>query len=190
MDSFSNSELIGFAEDGKDVHTTNSISHTTLVMSYGVTDDFTISLKAFYAYLNNIKEVHAEEPDEIHRHGDAKGIGDITVLGQYRFVKYKEKDFESALIFGIKLPTGRTNDKDIHGERFEAEFQPGSGSWDPIIGIAATKRIGKLSIDANVLYTIVTKGSQDTDLGICSTITLDFHTACMIRRCRWMQCLN
>ena len=66
---------------------------------------------------------------------------------------------------GVKAPTGRTNEYDKLGERFEAEFQPGSGSWDGLFGVAFTQRFTAWSFDANVLYQQVNKGTQDTDLG-------------------------
>jgi hypothetical protein len=51
------------------------------------------------------------------------------------------------------------------GDLFDAEFQPGSGSWDGLFGLAATKRIGPWSFDSNVLYVLATVGTQSTDLG-------------------------
>ncbi|MBI5639893.1 MAG: transporter [Nitrospirae bacterium] len=165
FDAFSDYELRGHAKKGNDVHSADSIFHSVLGISYGLTDDLTLSLQIPYAHLDNIREAHHDEPEEIHIHGDAKGLGDITLLGHYRFVSLKESNFESAVQFGIKMPSGTTSDKDIDGEQFETEFQPGTGSWNPVIGIAATKRYGQVSLDANLLYTISTKGAQETDLG-------------------------
>ena len=165
LDAFSDSELKNFAEDGHDVHSMNSVFHGTLGAGYGVNDRLTISLKIPYIILNDIKEAHADEPDEVHVHGDAMGIGDLTIFGQYRFLEMKGNGVESSLLFGLKTPTGKTDDEDIEGVRFETEFQPGSGSWNPIIGVAASKRYGRVSFDADLLYTIATKGAQETDLG-------------------------
>ena len=165
FDTFSDEELRGFAEAGKDAHTFDSLFHVFAGAAYGVTDDLTLGLKIPYVILNNIREAHHDEPEEIHQHGDVKGIGDMTVLGHYRFVKLKEDKFETSALLGIKVPTGTTNRKDINGERFETEHQPGSGSWDPMIGMAVTKRFDSLSLDANVLYAFSTEGAQDTDLG-------------------------
>jgi hypothetical protein len=120
-------------------------------------------LRIPYTFRNNIEE--SEPPDEIHRHGDSKGLGDTAIYLHHRFVKVDNFNFESSLLYGLKIPSGRTSAKDISNSRFDAEFQPGSGSWDPSLGIAATKRLGFLSVDANLLYTIVTEGTQDTDLG-------------------------
>ncbi len=164
LDEFYDSELLGFSSRGKDVHTAGSILHTVLTMGYGITTDLTVSLKTAYERIANIREAHSDEPDEIHLHGDAKGIGDLTLMGQYRFLKTVD-NFETALFLGLRVPTGKTNARDINGETFEAEFLPGTGSWNPIIGIAATKRFGKVSLDGNLQYTFGTRGTQLTNLG-------------------------
>jgi len=175
IDSFSDSKMLGFAEEGHDVHTLDYLYTVSAGLSYGITDNLTVSLKIPYISFNNIREVHGEDEDhegengeehaEVHVHGDSDGIGDITVLGQYRFLKLDSGQLESALLFGLKVPTGKTDEEDINGERFDTEFQPGSGSWDPIIGLAVTKRFGRVSFDADARYTLVTEGSRDTDLG-------------------------
>ncbi|MBI5665504.1 MAG: transporter [Nitrospirae bacterium] len=165
LDAFSDDELMEIAEDGSDVHSVDSIHHSIFSMGHGLTDDLSVSLKIPYDVLSNIREAHSDEPDEVHDHGDSKGIGDLTVFGQYRFVKLIDLDIESSLVLGLRMPTGRTNAKDKDGERFEAEFQPGSGAWGPIAGIAATKRFKALSLDADLLYTFATEGTQETDLG-------------------------
>ena len=59
----------------------------------------------------------------------------------------------------------RTNRLDAQGLLFEAEFQPGSGSWDFLLGGAFTQRFGAWSFDANVLGIIAGRGTQDTNLG-------------------------
>lgn len=164
LDEFSDSQLHSYADHGKDVHSADSIFHSVLGMGYGITDDLTVSLRLPYEQVNNVREVHSAEPDEIHVHGDAKGFGDLTVMGQYRFLKTAD-DLESAVFFGLRIPTGKTNDRDIEGETFETEFLPGTGSWGPIVGIAATRRTGRVSVDANLQYTFGMTGTQRTNLG-------------------------
>ncbi|MDH4232113.1 MAG: transporter [Nitrospirota bacterium] len=165
IEDFSDNELLGFAEQGNDVHTFDYLYSVSAAAAYGITDDLTLSLRIPYNSFNNIREAHSDEPDEIHQHGDSRGIGDMTLLAHYRFLNMPPRQFESAVIFGLKVPTGKTDDKDIHGDRFETEHQPGSGSWDPVIGVAVTKRFERISLDADLRYTLVTEGSQDTDLG-------------------------
>jgi len=164
LDSFSDSDLLGFSARGKDAHTADSIFHSIMGIGYGITNNLTVSLKIPYEQVNNIREAHSDEPDEIHVHGDAKGFGDLTIMAQYRFLKTDNK-LEAAAFGGLKMPTGKTNDRDIHGETFEAEFLPGSGAWSPMFGIAATKRIGRISLDANLQYIISNGGTQITNLG-------------------------
>jgi len=165
FDAFSDSKLKEKAQSGSDVHSVDSIFHTILSLGYGITDDLTLSLKVPYVILNNIREAHSDEPDEVHIHGDSRGIGDITIFSQYRFLKMYDVNMESSIILGLRIPTGRTGATDIDGERFETEFQPGSGSWNPVAGLAVTKRFRQMSLDADLLYTIATEGAQKTDLG-------------------------
>lgn len=174
LDTFSEKELLDFSADGHDVHTFDSIFHASLGASYGITDDLSMSMKIPYAVIDDIKEAHSDEPGEVHRHGDVRGIGDLAILCQYRFAKIADAQFESAVLFGLKVPTGNTHKKDIYRERLETEHQPGSGSWDPMAGLSVTKRFGRLSLDANLLYTIATKGAQETDLGDLFNYNLAF----------------
>lgn len=164
LDAFSDSRMRRYAEGGNDVHSADSVNHHFLGIAYGLTDNLTLGLKVPYEQINNISEAHADEPDEIHRHGDSKGLGDITLLGHYRFLK-RDNNFEAAATLGLKLPTGKKDDRDIEGETFEAEFLPGTGAWHPIIGLSATQRFGRFAVDASVHYTFGTEGTQDTDLG-------------------------
>jgi hypothetical protein len=97
--------------------------------------------------------------------GDSSGIGDLTLLGQYRFYNNRAAQLEMAALLGVRLPTGKVNAVSNEGERFEAEFQPGSGSLDGLFGLAFTKRLGAWSFDANVLYQLTGTGTQHTDLG-------------------------
>ena len=106
---------------------------------------------------------HHETPETLDR-GDTEGIGDLTLFGQYRFYG-QDTGLQASLLTGVKTPTGETDEHDDQGELFEAEFQPGSGSWDPMLGIALSRAQGRWSVDGNVLYTIATDGTQHTDLG-------------------------
>ncbi len=167
FDTFSDKKLLRFAGSGKeDIHNAEYLFSPSIGIAYGMDDNLTVHLRVPYVFRDSISEAHhheeGEEP-EIHQLGDAKGMGDITVFGHYLFLN--QPDLQSSLLAGLKIPTGKKSDKTDSGEQFEAEFQPGSGSWDPIIGIAVTKPLGSYSLDSNILYTFVTEGVQDTDLG-------------------------
>jgi hypothetical protein len=133
-----------------------------------LTKDLTISARLPIITRQNVREghhSHGPAGNTIDERGDASGIGDLTLMGQYRFFNDRPSGIEMALLLGVKAPTGATDVKDDFGGRFETEFQPGSGSWDGLLGLAFTKRLGAWSFDANVLYQLATTGAQDTDLG-------------------------
>lgn len=180
FDTLSDAALIAAANAGiEDVHGLDAIESFGLSFTYGITNDFMLTVRLPYVQRSGIREVahdhahehedsevhveHADEP-EIENLGSTSGIGDLSLLGQYRFFNDKASRTEAAILFGIKAPTGVTNAR--HGdETLEAEFQPGSGSWDTLFGFALTHRTGRWSFDTNVLYTLATEGTQDTDFG-------------------------
>jgi hypothetical protein len=147
-------------------HSLDTILAPSLLYAYGVTEDLTLTARLPYVHRTDIREghVHGGVP-EIHELGDSSGIGDLSLLGQYRFYNNRASQIEAALLLGIKIPTGPTHRTAKGGERFEIEFQSGSGSWDGLFGVALTKRMGPWSFDANVLYVLATDGAQSTNLG-------------------------
>jgi hypothetical protein len=140
-------------------HNLDGIWSTSLVYAYGITNDLTVSLRLPFVRRTNIYDHHDGDL------GDSAGVGDLSVMGQYRFFNNRALQMESALLFGVKLPTGDTSVSAATGDRFEAEFQPGSGSVDYLLGLAFTKRFGAWSFDTNVLYQFTNEGVQDTNLG-------------------------
>lgn len=173
LDPLSDATLAGAAEaaheagsDHAHVHSLKSISSPSLNYAYGVTSDLMIAVRLPYVMRSDIREGHfhhEEDVAEVHRAGDADGFGDVSALAQWRFLK--SAGFEAAVLAGVKAPTGSTSETDSGGDRFAAEFQPGSGSWDGLFGLALTRRVGQWSFDASALYTAVSTGTQDTNLG-------------------------
>jgi hypothetical protein len=171
-------------------HSLATLESPTLGYSYGLTDRLMFSALLPYVVRTGIREAshhhhdeaveegaedHEHEGDEMHLEtpaeenetvdrGDTDGIGDLSLFGQYRFYG-RGAGMQASLLAGIKMPTGETGERDNQGELFEAEFQPGSGSWDPMLGLALSQAQGRWSFDGNVLYTIATEGTQQTDLG-------------------------
>ena len=175
FDPLNNAFLADFgATHGHDVHvhSLSSILAPAMSVGYGITADFTISARLPVVVRTDIKEAAHVHPGAgapavgtVDFLGDSAGIGDLSLLGQYRFYNNRATRTELALLLGVKAPTGVTNRHTDTGEPFDAEFQPGSGSWDGLFGLAGTKRIGPWSFDANVLYVLATEGTQSTDLG-------------------------
>jgi hypothetical protein len=168
IDAFSDTQLKTFAGQHIHAHSLDAILAPTLVYAYGLTTDLTLSARLPAVIRQNIREghhSHGPAGNTVDELGYSAGIGDLTLLGQYRFLHNRASRTEAAVLLGLKAPTGRTDVDDDFGERFETEFQPGSGSWDGLAGLALTQRFGLWSFDANVLYQLAGKGAQATVLG-------------------------
>ncbi len=158
--------LIESAMQDRDVHSLGKIQSATVGLFYGLTDFFTLGLAMPWVSRSEIFE--GEEHDgefEVEKLGTAEGVGDLTLTGQVRLYRNPETGQAIALIGGIELPTGSTGDKDLEGNSFEAEFQPGSGAVDLQFGGAFTQPIGPVTFDASTLYVFANEGTQDVDLG-------------------------
>ncbi|NQY25994.1 MAG: hypothetical protein HRT92_02310 [Piscirickettsiaceae bacterium] len=164
-DEFSDLELANYADQGiNGVHSVDRIINTSLAVGYGVTDDLTVGVRLPYVERKNIREGEIEDGEaEAHAHGDSSGLGDLLLFGQYRVFETVSTDI--TLHLGIKAPTGKTDDKDDAGHRFETEFQPGTGSWDYLIGGAISHVNDKFGYHANVLFNKTNEGSQSTEIG-------------------------
>ncbi len=157
------------ANIGNDVHGLQTVESRALAFAYGITNDLTVSVRLPWVRRTGILEGVQEDPADsamVRDRGNTSGFGDVTVLGQYRFLNNQVSGTQAAVLFGVKAPTGATNLVDPFGEIFEAEFQPGSGSWDGLFGAAFSQRLTPaLSFHANILAIASGTGTQDTNLG-------------------------
>ncbi len=165
LDDISNERLEALGAINNEVHSTDSLLSLSANVAYGLTDDLSIGFSLPYIDRQNISEGENDGPGagEAELAGDSTGIGDLSLFAQYRF--YQSDFMDVAIMAGVKIPTGDTDEKEIEGKLFEAEQQPGSGSWDPFVGISLNRSWGRTGISSNLLYTYTTEGTQDTDLG-------------------------
>jgi len=184
----SDADLAHFAEEGEEVHSSEAVDNLSLNVAWGMNDNLTIGFNLPQVMRINISEgdhhvadadegeheaaghevtgEHDEvDVDEIIRLGDAGGIGDLTIYGQYRFIGSDDSDLHASTLFGIKAPTGRTDLTSDAGHRFETEHQPGSGSWDVLAGLAVTRQFSNVTLDSNILYALAGDGAQDSNQG-------------------------
>ncbi len=143
-------------------HSMNSQMNLSFNTALGLSDDLTLLVALPYNMRYGIRSTH-DGMD--YSGGDSIGFGDLSLLAKYRIVNSCSKDFQIALLGGIKMPTGQTNEADEFGFRLSADEQPGSGSWDPIMGFAFSKVLGNYSLDASALYTLSTPGLSDVIVG-------------------------
>ena len=159
-------------EEGRDAHARVYDIANSVFIGYAITNAFSISFKTPYM-ARGFKEVHDEEL--LGKDETSSGLGDSILLGKYKFY---DKQFGLAGIFGFKLPTGRTSERNELGEKFEPELQPGTGSLDYIFGLSANKRINDwLLLDSSCLYYLKTEGIQDYDFGdmVRATVSATFN---------------
>ena len=164
----SDAELKALADAHIHAHNTDYNLNGSLGISYGVSHHLTISAQLPYIRRDDLREgEHAHSGgatvNGVEQLGSVSGIGDASILAKYRLTEGEGLGF--ALIAGIKLPTGSTHRRSLDGERLETEHQPGTGSWDPILGASASARIGAVQWTAGGLYQFSTTGAQATRLG-------------------------
>lgn len=141
---------------------------------YGLSDRLSI----LFNYPYNIRyDIEGTEDGSSLDHGNSIGFGDLTVLGQFKYYENEAKDFKSSIFAGLKFPTGQTDRKGKSGEghhaggghhggeRHHADHQPGTGSWDPVLGLAFTKIYKNISYHASASYKLSTEGVEETTVG-------------------------
>lgn len=177
FDSASDEQLLQVKENAVDeahgdIHSVETFLQPSLFAAYGVTDDLTLGLRIPFVMRSGIRspghhehEEHDEEGGEVNKQGDSNGFGDVSFFGQYRFFHSADNLNHASVVVGLKTPTGETSVHDDQGDTFETHSLPGSGSWDPSFGLSFTRAMGQFSFDTSILYTVVTKGVQETDLG-------------------------
>ena len=148
-DQLSDAELQHRAGTGIDAHTTRYGLQTAVGLAYGLTDDLMITAELPFVRRDRIREGDSAS-GSVDLRGTSEGIGDLSLLLKYRLAHGAHWGF--AVIAGLKAPTGSTHGRDSAGDRFETEHQPGTGSWDPIGGLAFSARRGANAIGASFLY--------------------------------------
>jgi hypothetical protein len=169
-DQLADAELA--ARAGRHIHAHNAdyVLGPSLGLAYGASDNLTLALSLPYLTRRDIRagtHHHAGgvATNGVEELGSSSGLGDAILLGQLRVLGDDDAPWQAALFAGLKVPTGATHVLDGNGERFETEHQPGTGSWDPLLGLAVSRRFERISLDASLLYQVSTTGAQATRLG-------------------------
>lgn len=156
--------LVQLGAADQDVHSTDSLIRVSLNFAYGLNDDLTLGMDIPYVERNDIRAAAFNNGmGDVEIAGEAKGLGDASFFGQYRFFHTTTTDV--AVLAGIRTPTGSTSETENSGGLFEVDHQPGWGSWDPFLGLSFNHSWGMTGMSANVLYTFETEGSQNSNQG-------------------------
>jgi hypothetical protein len=80
--------------------------------------------------------IHNHRGGQLPEQWDFRGLGDATVTGRYqRSLAGPDATPRTAgLFFGLKLPTGNTDEANALGQVAERSLQPGTGTTDMILG--------------------------------------------------------
>lgn len=167
-DERSDDELEALAAQHIHAHNTDYNLNASVSAAYGVSHHLTLSVELPYVRRDHLREgehshVDGEAVNEVEQLGSVAGIGDMNLLAKYRLTEGEGAGF--ALVGGLKLPTGSTHKRSPDGERLETEHQPGTGSWDPILGASASAPVGPIQLTASALFQLSTMGAQHTRLG-------------------------
>jgi hypothetical protein len=161
-------ELEALAGQHIHAHNTDYNLNASAGIAYGITHHLTVTAELPYLRRDDLREgTHAHSGgaavNGVEQLGSVAGIGDMSLLAKYRLTEEGPTGF--ALIGGIKIPTGNTHRRSLDGERLETEHQPGTGSWDPILGASASTNLGAVQLTASALYQFSTRSAQNTRLG-------------------------
>ena len=141
-------------------HSLDSVLTQSINLSYGLSDNLSLIANFPFKSYQGLSSTHSGLR---FADGDSTGISDFSFFMKYRFLH--EPSYSIALISGIKIPSGNTNQKNEIGELLSPDSQPGTGSWDPLVGLAVSKLFKDFVLHSSTLYQISTQGSQDIVVG-------------------------
>jgi hypothetical protein len=159
-ETFSDDKLLTESANGHDIHSVDWLAEFSIAGSYGVNDQLTVSLSMPFEVIHGFRFVEDDgvNPPFVNGANSIVGMGDMSFFGKYSLVS---GDIEVASLLGVKIPTGSTSQKDNTGNLLEPDHQPGTGSWDPLIGAAVARQFELLTFGASVLYRLTTEGRHD-----------------------------
>lgn len=153
------------------------IFEETLTGVYAVTGDLSLGLTLPIVQ----KKLEFKTPTGKTSEIRSQGLGDLSLVGVYRFYRrdIPRATTQFSLIGGFKAPTGSTSQRDRNApaltgtdsRRLPRPLQPGSGSWDGILGIAGFQNLDQLSFYGSVQGKI---NSEDDNFRFGNNLHYDF----------------
>lgn len=139
--------------------------------AYNINSDLQVSLAQGYRSLD-LREIY--DSNTLGEYEHSRGPTDLDFGLQYRFLHQRQDGcpVDLSVFADIKAPTGQTNNLRPNGELFEAEDQPGTGSWDEMGGLLVGKRFGNWGASASYCYTHKGEGIQLYKAGDVNRLTI------------------
>jgi len=135
-----------------------NVTAAPVVLAYGVTPK--LAMFGVLPYVDKHLDI-TMGGKRIRR--DAQGIGDALFFGRYTMIQVDKPGdtLRVAPFAGLKTPTGSHSQTDAFG-LVPRILQPGSGSWDPFLGVALTRQTLDWEFDAAARYRFNTEASGFT----------------------------
>ncbi len=116
---------------------------------YGLRHDLQLSMVV--PYVNRSLRIHPQGAPA--QRLSVEGMGDLVLLAKWRFYRWEApgKALNVSLISGLEVPTGEDDATD-DGLMLPADLQPGKGTWNPMLGVAATYEPERWRFNAVALY--------------------------------------
>jgi outer membrane putative beta-barrel porin/alpha-amylase len=144
---------------------------TGFSLAYGVTDDFQVGAQIGYYFGDHFIGAESDGRGGAESGvGDPYGLTDLWLNAKYRFLKGAPGNL--AAMAGFKFPTGRDDFRLSNGAPLEPSSQPGTGSYDFLVGAAYSRFLtSHMTVDVSAAHTFRTEHDDfrvgdRTDLGL------------------------
>jgi len=114
---------------------------------------------------------------------DDGGVGDLAFVLKKRLFNdvWNRGAWNVSVLGGVETPTGETSER-TNGELNPPSLQPGSGSWDPFLGVASTWEQGRFRFDSQVFWQTFGEGDQEFQSGDVISVELDVGYRALMTR--------
>ena len=118
-------------KNGSDIFTDETRRRITqsVLLKAGYSLNSWLAFDALFTYVSQGRSVTYLETTN---KSNTNGIGDAVFITKFILSRYEESGTEIQLGAGPKIPFGRSDISDERGILYNADLQPGSGSWDLI----------------------------------------------------------
>lgn len=165
IDRYSDAQLLSFAQQDVDAHSYDRRMALRLGGYFGITDTLSIGVDVPWVDNRGLREAVPGVSPDVEDNGSQSALGDASLFAQWTAYRDEALGRAASVYVGAKLPTGETHAKTPAGERLEPDHQPGGGSANPMLGLAASQKVGTSLLAASTLWEFATDGSQGSNLG-------------------------
>lgn len=158
-ESFSTAEAAAHAINSGEFDAIDRTLVETLSLAYGITDDFQIGAQTGWYSGSNFVDAEADGMGGAEvATADPEGMTDLWLQGKLRVMHGASGHL--SVLAGIKLPTGKNDERLSNGEELEPSSQPGTGAFDFQAGLGWSRYLtSRTTIDAGGVYTL--RGEHD-----------------------------